>query len=279
MLALLFIIIFAAAVISAVFFQCSLIMCVIAAASAALLFAVEVFLFKGAAFKRVVMPIGAAALICLCLMIPNRPTHYGYYDHAKMFAAYADAVNSGKAEKAETRKNEMVEKYGEDDGVRFVMAADAISKGNIGTAEQIVNSFSDKKSQEYYILQEEIITAKYVTADDLRDNLCPLYIEAADTFPEWTYVSKNAGGMLFDSGEYNKSAYYLTRALISSEEDDPMIYYYLGASLCEQGYYDKGLTMLDKALELGVDDEFKGYISWYAHQSGMEGAGDNEGNS
>lgn len=276
MTAVLFLLTAIGALAAAFFFQGAAVLCVTAAVISAALFVFDVFLFKGLAAKKVIMPICAAALLCFCFFIPNRTTDYGFADHLRLYTAFADAVTAGKTEKAAIKQQELTEKYGEDDGIRCMLAINAIAKGNIGSAEEYTDAFSDKGSMEYYLLKEEIMLSKYVTSEELRENVLPLYIEASNAYPEWSYAAKNAGGMLFDNGEYAKASYYLTRALASSEDEDAAAYYYLGACLCEQGEYEKGLALFDRAVGLGVDDDTLTNIAWYVQQSGLEGAITNE---
>ena len=42
--------------------------------------------------------------------------------------------------------------------------------------------------------------------------------------------------------------------------------YYLGASLIEQGFTEKGFSLLNEAYKTGVEDNIKGHIAWYVQQ-------------
>ena len=181
-----------------------------------------------------------------------------------MNAAAADKTDrSGKALDA------LTEKYGEDDNTRYIRICQLVASGDIGTAEEVVSHFSNKASPFYLMAQEDIMTQKYGSAEALGENLIDLYIQSSNDNPDWGYPAKHAGGLLFDRGEYDKAAYYLTRAMLYGTEEDPEVYYYLGAALCEQEHYEKGLPLLNRAYELGADEALLCGIASYVERSGM----------
>ncbi|MBR1898650.1 MAG: hypothetical protein IJ825_07215 [Oscillospiraceae bacterium] len=269
MIAVLCAVLFVLSVCAAVFFDCSWIFCLIAAAVSAVLFIIEVFLFRQSKIKHVLAGLAAVAGLCLCLFIPVRPTAYGLLDHTAMYEKYLDAAYGSKKDKADKALAELTEKYGEDDNTRFIRVCSLVASGDVGEAETVAAAFSNKASPFYLMAQEDIISKKYASAEEIAAQMLPLYLEAADNNPDWDYPAKHAGGLLFDAGEYDRACYYLTRALLYSEDEDPELYFLLGAALCEQDQYEKGLPLLNRAYELGVDDETVGLIAYYVEQSGM----------
>ncbi len=268
MIAVLCAVIFVISLISLIFFNCSILFSIISAVVSATLFVVEVFMFKGSKLKNIIVYLVLAIGLCICIYAPTRPTQYGSLDQTKMYQQYFDAATQNKSDKANKLYAEFVEKYGENDDVRYIQACSAIEKGNLGEAEEITESFSNKASPFYLMAKEAIILKKYASSEARTEALLPLYINASDNNIDWEYPARHAGGLLFDKGEYAKACYYLSRALTYSEEDDPYLYYYMGAALCEQDLYDKGLPMLDRAYQLGIDESMNGYIAYYVQRSG-----------
>ncbi|MBR4199817.1 MAG: hypothetical protein IKQ91_00890 [Oscillospiraceae bacterium] len=269
MIAVLCAAIFVMSVCAAVFFDTSLLFSGTAALVSAALFTVEVFLFKGSRLKSVLVFLAAAAGLCVCIYAPNRATDYGLLDHIEMYSEYVDAAADEKKEKSTKALDALIEKYGEDDNSRYIKICQLAASGDIGSAEEVVSHFSNKASPFYLSAQEIIMTQKYESAETLGEHLIDLYIQSSDDNPDWGYPAKHAGGLLFDRGKYDKAAYYLTRAMLYGTEDDPEVYYYLGAALCEQDNYEKGLPLLNKAYELGADDALLGGIAYYVERSGM----------
>ena len=213
------------AVLSALLFQGSWIFCIAAAVVSLAMLVVQCFLFKNSRLKGILMPMLTAALLIGCMFIPSRAADYGYFDHMKQLESLTSYLENEKSDKAAEKRTEIEEKYGEDDSLRYALAVDAIFKGNISDAETIVDSFSSRESAVYYLLWEEIIAAKYASNEELVKNLEPLYIEAADKYPEWEYMNKNAGCFLFDEREYAKACYYLTNAYVYADEPDGEVMY------------------------------------------------------
>ena len=276
MTAILCAVIFVMSILSAFVFHCSLLFSLTAAAASAALFVFDVFLFKGAKFKGVFVAVIASVMLGVCIFAPPRATDYGALDRFELYSRYVDLANADKTDKAEKVLSEMTEKYGESDDTRYIKACSLVAEGNVGEAEEVAAAFDNKASPFYLIAEEAIISKKYASDKERSEALLPLYIEASDNNPDWFYPAQNAGGILFDKGEYGRACYYLTRAIMYDDEDDPELYYYLGASLCEQGLYDKGLPLLDTAYEMGIDDEIAAYIAYYVEISG-KGESSNDG--
>ncbi len=268
--------VFAMSILSLVFFGGAAVLSIIAALIAAGLFVVQVFLFKESKIKERLMPAAAVLLLLFCLFIPSRATSYGYYDHLKLFGDYTKLVDGGKSEKAAKKLTELTEKYSEDDELRYMLALDQLNNGNVSGAEETAASFSNKHSVIYYLLMENVISEKYVSSNELSEQLLALFTEAADYYPEWSYAAKTAGGLLFEKGEYERACYYLTNAFSYSEKEDADICFYLGASLCEQGLYEKALPLFNEAIRIGVDEDKQAAIKWYLDKSGWEGSSDED---
>lgn len=255
-------------ILSAAVFNCSLLFSIAASVVSAALLVVELFLFKGSRLKSVLVFAAAFVVMFVCVFTPPRATEYGLLDNDNLYEKYFDAVYNDKKDKADQYYTQLTEKYGESDETKYVRICSLVASGNIGEAESVVSSFSNQASPFYLMSQEDIINQKYASADEIGENLIQLYIESSDKNPDWYYPAKNAGGLLFDRGEYDKAEYYLSRAMLYCDEDDPEIYYYLGAALCEQGQYDRGLPLLNTAYELGADDKLLGNIAYYVELSG-----------
>ena len=162
-------------------------------------------------------------------------------------------------------------KYGEDDTLRFAKAQGELDSGNITDAQNTVSTFQNRHSRMYYTVSEQIIQEQFRTDDELSAKLLDLYIKASKDNPDWWYPAKNAGGLLYDQGNFNEAVYYLTRAYIYDEHPDGETAYYLGSCFMETGNTDEGVPLLIQALDFGVSETIESHISWYLHSVQSKG--------
>ncbi|MBQ7714321.1 MAG: hypothetical protein IJT70_00450 [Clostridia bacterium] len=261
----------AAALISALVFGSSAVLCIIVALAAAALWVLRRFIFKNSKIMNAAVPVIGIALLVVCLFIPTRATDYGFDDYSKTYSDYFDAMTDEDDEEAEEIRGKIAEKYGETDAVRYLEALRALHKGDVEGANEILRSFENIRTINYYSLRELLIGAQAEKDEDITGRLRSLYEEALGYNPEWVYALKNLGIIYFDDNKYEKADYYLTKAYVCDGGEDGEIAYYLGASMYEQGRIDQAFEMFEAAADAGVNDEIGGYIAWYCSQALMEG--------
>lgn len=266
---MLILIVFFAAV-SAFLFHTSMFWTIAAAAAAIVLLALKK-LFRKSKLVSGILSLGGIAVLAACILIPQRTEVYGFYDYAAKYEKLKEALESGDTAKANSYRKEISKTYGDTDAVLYLNAVSAFAQKDYETAQELADRFEDRHSKYYYLTRELLLMKEYGERRDedpwyLRD----LYQEAAEWNPDWIYAQKCAGGMLFDNKEYEKAAYYLTRAYDNMSEADPEILYYLGAVMYEMKHPEKAWPLFLEALEAGADETTVGNIAWYYESAGME---------
>ena len=249
------------------FFQCSMLLCIIGFTASAALLAVQVFLFKESKLKRILMPIFCFVLLCFCMLIPIQPTGCGYYNYSGLLEDFANAQLSDKTDRSQEKLDEITQRYGETDDLKYIMALKAFDRNALDEAEKIADSFTDNRSENYYTIKERVIATKHEFSDDLADMLIDLYEDAAEDNPDWTHALKSLGAVLMDEEKYEKATYYLLKAYETSEEPDGETAYYLGVALIEQGKFSEGFSLFEEAMDIGVDEDIQANIAWYIQQA------------
>lgn len=263
--------IFIFALLSALLFHSSLSLCFIIAGAAAIIAGVNILLRNKLKFIGALAGAACIVLIVFGIFVPSTHTSYGYYDYLGRYEEYTSAMLDENMVKAEMAQKYITEKYGENDMLRYSEGVLALAKGDVSSAESIADSFENKTGDLYFMLRESAIIQKCTSSEELRSNLIPLYQEAVKYHPQWVYMLKNLGCFLFDNEEYAKASYYLLGAYTYSDEIDSEVLLYLGASLIEQGSYERGLTLLDETLEYDSSDEMKNAVLYYAQKAGFGG--------
>ncbi len=254
------------AVLAAFLFGCDMVMCLLAAAIAAAICLCRLFVFKKSKLMDFLGGVLSIGLVAFCTTVPAAHTSYGYYDYLDMAERYTDAVLEDDTDKAEELRAGIAEKYRETDDMRYITGLAMIARGDVSGASGVLNSFDDRKSEMYYSLGESVIAAECDNAEDFSSRVMSLYREAAEMYPEWSYVLKRLGGLYYDRGEYEKACYYLLCAYKYAPEPDGETLYFLGASLMEEGQYEQGLAVLEQAREYDVSAEIESGIRYYTGQ-------------
>ena len=191
---------------------------------------------------------------------------FGGYD--KQLAQAEKAMRKGDYDKAVALLEELEASYGSDDNTFLLKAFKNLAQKDYDGAYEEAGHFSDKRSQAYYGLMEQI----YLADPDLEsaDTLYELYLAAAADWPEWTHMQLYAGISLFEQESYGKAEYYLLRAM-AQDEDDSKSCFYLGAACFCQMDYENCRYYFNEALKRGADDTVKANIVWYMEQIGAGG--------
>ena len=270
MVTILCIFVCAAALLSALVFGGDVGLSLLAAGIAAGLAVLDRLLGRKLAWAKALGVLLGVGLLVFCFYIPSRTADYGYEDYLQKTEDYMGALLREDGEEAEALRQEIAEKYGESDDLRYLAANAAIAAGDLDRAEHFAYSFTDRHSKAYYLLWEEIILDRDMDNDAKLSRLRDLYVNAARDNPEWVYALQCAGGMLFDEGKYSQAAYYLVNALTYAEAADAETLYFLGACLMEQSEYQKGLYYFRLSADAGAGPELLKSIAWYAKKAGIE---------
>lgn len=270
MLEILCIIVFLGALLGMIFFQCSLSMGSVIAASALGLFIFGHFFLKPGKIKNILGVILSAGILCLCYYVPIRSGSYGTLDYQEQIGKLVDLQIGGDIKDAAEQYDLVTEKYGEDDYLLLVKVQSELNNGDFEAAQNTVSSFKNQHSQLFYTASEQLVKEQFRTDNELSEKLLSLYINASKDNPRWWYPAKNAGGLLYDQGKFNEAIYYLTRAYLYDEHPDGETAYYLGSCFMELGNTEEGLPLMIQALDLGVNETIESHISWYLHSIPIE---------
>ena len=246
------------------FFGSSTLFCVLLAVAAAALFIFDLFLFKNSKIKKTVVSILSIALAVICVMIPSKAQSYGSDDYWDKVEDYMNAVLDENSKEAEKLYAEIAVNYGQTDDIRYFKGLSLLPKKDMEGLYEILESFDNKTTCNYYMLKEKYIGLKYL--DDIHVGgyeFKDLYKEAVKYNPGWGYALKNLGVIYLDESQYEEACYYLTKAFLASKESDGENAYYIGVAMFEQGLYDEAFKMFEKAYNLGVSEEIQGYIATY----------------
>ena len=259
------------ALLAAFVFHSAMIPCLLAALVSAGLGAAELLVFRKNPKLRAAGILGCIMLAGVSVLTPAAATDFGVNDFSDKYSDYAALMLRDQYEKAEPLRQEVEEKYGMTDGIRYMEGMAAIAAEDVNKAEEYANSFTDKTDLSYFTLQEEVCRLRYPDKDDRAKALHSLYQDAVKCHPDWSYALKQLGILLFYEKSYDSARYYLISASENKDEEDGEILYYLGASFIEQGDNEKGLQLLYEADSYDLDETYKQGILWYANQAGLGG--------
>lgn len=246
-------------------------LCLMAAAAAAVLGGAWLLFLRRVKLLRGLSLAAAIVLAAICLYIPARATAYGARDYQARLEELTDRMEDEEYEEADELHAQIVEVYGETDAMRYLYGIRALAEEDASLADRCASSFEDRTSPLFYLLREGVFRKIYENnPQECILHLRWLYQEAADLYPDWSYMSRNAGILLFENGSYDVCRYYLLNAYFAGDEPDGKLLYYLGASHIETGNYDKGLALLNEALNFDLDDETVRNLLWYAEKAGWE---------
>lgn len=200
-------------------------------------------------------------LTCICLVFT------GESSSASVFALYnkslegaEEYLKEGELDQAVKVLEAMEEKYGMDDNMVFLRTIELLEKEDYENAYAEVERMQDKKSVYYYAAKEQIFIQD--PSKESVENIYRMYQEAADVWSDWTYMQLMNGVALFEQGDYKSALYYLEQAK-KQEETNSRTLYYLGAVNYYLNDFDTSIAYFEKALEIGLDEEFENDIIWY----------------
>lgn len=123
----------------------------------------------------------------------------------------------------------------------------------------------DSASPEYFYLKE--IAYIQDGSEKANEELSDMYLEAADSWPEWQHMQKMAGVAEIYEGNYQAAKYRLVQAL-KLDMEDAETWYYLGTLSYYEGNYEDMRMYFEYALERNLSETKQKEILWYAKQTG-----------
>lgn len=195
----------------------------------------------------------------------------GLLDYEKRLVKVREFLAEDELDKAVGELTELEELYGLDDNSHILLALENLCKKDLGEARSEMERVEDKYSRIYYSVMERIYIAD--PSPESVEQIYRLYREAAEEWPDWTYMQKYAGIAAFEQKNYAGAEYFLLRAY-GQDKDDYRTAYYLGAVNCCLEREEESRRYFDEAVRLGADDTTCSNILWYLEQ--MEGEGDAE---
>lgn len=263
MISMLCIVLLVVSLAAIVFFQGSVFFGLVTAGLAFLGILINLKICPKSKLIRVLLPVGCSVLVLICCFSGSRSAEFGCCDYHEQINGCLSCFANEDDAKLKKNIDSIREKYGDSDETRYLLAAKAVQKNQFEEAGDLLYGFEDKTSVLYYQVKEQILMNEHSEDDDYSD-LKKMYIEASDQNPEWVYANEKAGSLCLNDKEYEKAAYYFSKAYANIEFPDPELSYYLGVVMMKQGYTDKGYYLFCEAVDNGADDEIKARISDYA---------------
>ena len=98
-----------------------------------------------------------------------------------------------------------------------------------------------------------------------KEDLFDTYIEAADAWPDWTYMQKYAGVAQMERYNYGAAESYLRQAY-KQGENDPVLLFEIGALKFYQGNYEASIHFFQEAVEHELPVEMYEYVAYFLYQ-------------
>ena len=186
----------------------------------------------------------------------------GYLSYDASMAKINSLLGESEFFKAGEELDELEKDYGMNDRMLLLKARSAIGLKDFAKARSCIDSVSNKKSDQYYI-----VLGRFYDLQRKYKELQTTYIEAAKIHPLWSKAQLIAGTQSTVNKDYSIAEYFLLRA---AEQDrvDPTPLYYLGVIRYERGSFKEAEEYFSESLKLGLKDEFAGYVSWYRQKMG-----------
>ena len=206
--------------------------------------------------------LGMVLLMLISLWSGMKTTGSGYLSYDASMAEIASQLAKNEFYKAGEILDKLEKEYGSSDRIQLNKAQAAIGKKDFTMIEDCLSKIANKQSDQYFAMLGRL----YLLKEDY-EKVQDTYINAAKTYPLWSEAQKIAGTQSVNNKDYSKGKYFLLRAF-EQVPTDPIPLYYLGVVCYEQGSYTEAEKYFSEALQLGLNDEFVSYITWYRQQIG-----------
>ena len=216
---------------------------------------------------------GFLSVVCLavcavCLWnTETRAQENGILYYQKQLDKALDQIDKKDLDAATKTVSDLEEIYGADDNTLMLRAMKELGNNNYDDAYENMKSVTDKTSQMYYAVMEQIYIAD--PSENSVERIYDLYLEAAKEWPGWTYMQKYAGITQFEKGLYEGAEYYLLRAY-KQDGSDARTCYYLGAVNYYLEDYEDSVAYFKHSVDLGADEQTQRDIYWYIKQMQQE---------
>ena len=205
----------------------------------------------------------ACILIAAVILVPAGKPASAIRGYTEILEEAELAVHEGKYEQAQLLIQKVEDVYGSDDTTIALTAARLAGQMEYGEALAAIEQLTDTSSRMYYSLKEQIYMQE--DPDAHIEDLCILYIEAAQKHPDWTYMKKRAGIAQMQQKNYASAVYYLEEAVLQDPKDAES-YYYLGAANYYRNDYETAQSCFVKALEYDLPEVHASDLLWYLQQ-------------
>lgn len=189
------------------------------------------------------------------------------FPYAEKIINAENLMKEEKLEEALEALDEIEREFGKIDRVYKNRALIHMYEKNFEKAIAQAEQLSDKTSKEYFTLKAYIY--EYM-GEEGKEGLFDTYIEAADAWPNWTYMQKYAGVAQMERYNYGSAESYLRQAY-KQGENDPILLFEIGALKFYQGDYEASVHFFQEAIEKELPTEMYEYVAHFLYQIKGEG--------
>lgn len=264
MFVLLYVVCILLAVVQMIWFEASMLLCIVAIAAAGAGIGCYILRKKLPKVAGIAANVACAVVTVLTLILTGNGKTGGKVDAYRDGIEEASALlEQGDLDEALDVLEELDEDYGSDENSLFLRAAETIKTGDYEDAYEIVNQMQDKTSMQYYLAMEMVYQAD--PAEATVEKIYKLYQEAADRYPSWAHMQQMNGAALFEQENYEGALYYLQCAE-KLEPGNGITAYYMGACYYYLNNHEKSVEYFDVAYVTEIPESYKKDIIWYAQQ-------------
>lgn len=206
--------------------------------------------------------LGVVILLLIGLWSGMKTTGTGYISYNASMTKIDSLLERKEFYKAGEILDKLEKDYVSSDRLQLYKAQAAIGKKDIPLAEACLSRVANKQSDQYY----RMLGWLYMLKNDYK-KVQETYVNAAKAYPLWSEAQRIAGTQSVNNKDYSIGEYFLLRAF-EQAPTDPIPLYYIGVIRYEQSNYPEADKYFSEALQLGINDEFAGYIAWYRQQMG-----------
>lgn len=184
------------------------------------------------------------------------------FPYAEKIINAENLMKEENLEEALEALNEIEKEFGKTDRVHKNRALIYLYEKNFKKAIAQAERLSDKTSKEYFSLKAYIY--EYM-GEAGKEYLFDTYIEAADAWPDWTYMQKYAGVAQMERYNYGAAEAYLHQAYRQGG-DDPILLFEIGALKFYQGDYEASVHFFQEAVDHELPIEMYEHVAYFLYQ-------------
>lgn len=194
-----------------------------------------------------------------------RHTKGGLYEYMDKIDKAERLLGDEKYSAARNAYDNIADMHGQTDEITLAYATIDMYEENYDAVIEDVAMFADPKSRTAYDLKLTAMQLKEnedkeKTYKGVSTELGDMYIEAAATYPDWTYANLMAGCVQLDRDNISSADYFLGLAY-KQDPDSWMNSFQYGVARCRMGDDLSALKLYKQATEDGASDEAKKVIA------------------